>query len=698
MAPVAAPAAVPGTPSVAAPVAAPVPASASAPGAAAATFRAFRALLLLAGFYLMGVVLLAAVLGLDTFLVVAGLKGHAVLAVVKLVAVSLAVTVPIVRGMFAFRRPRADGPAGVPVTPGEQPELWAEVRAAARAAGTRPPDTLTLTGDVNAAVGERAHLLGLIRGKRRMYLGVPLLTGLTLPRLRSVLAHEFGHYGHQDTRLSGVTMRGREGVLRTVDAFGASARGGNRLHVAVGNLYVRYARMYLRVSQSVARRQELAADQVAARLGGRDTTAAALREIPALSGAFDFYVERYATAGWDSALLPPAGEFYGGFRRLLADPERAAEVAALRADLPAEPLLPYDSHPPIADRVRLIESLPPDGRPDDPAAPLALSLLRSPAAVLTALESATLVDRAAAMHRVPWAQLAEHAGRAASLKRAEPLRAAMSAGASARPAHAGWARPPGSGVAAAAWGKGPSSTVTGPVTPLPGKGVAGGPGGWAAPAGRAGAAGGAVSLDAVLAEIEAGRLWAIAERLPKSKEAGAATGRAAREFARGTLVDALIGLVDASTARFELSWSAGPVRRVRPARFDTALRPAVEAAVADLPDTAPLRALLAAATGPQPTGVQPPYEASPAPGPEIGLPAPGSGTAPAAPARPAAQPSRAAAPDFPSTTPSPRHPSGAQPAEPGTVPVREGGIADPRVGGWPGRGEADDDHLNGPRS
>ncbi|MCL2553512.1 MAG: M48 family metallopeptidase, partial [Actinomycetia bacterium] len=376
-----------------------------------ASLRAARALLLLAGFYLMGLVLLGLVLTLDAFVVVGVLHGHALFALVKLLLVSLALTVPVLDGMLVMWRRRGDdGPDGHEVTAEAQPELWAEVGEAARLAGTRAPDRLVLIGDVNAAVAERTRLLGLLPGRRSLYLGVPLLTGLTVPRLRAVLAHEFGHYGHQDTRLAGITMRGRVAMTHTIDSFRAGAADGSRSHAFLGNLYVRYARLYLRVSQSVARRQELAADRAAALAVGRRTTAGALREVPLLSTAFGFYVTRYATAGRKVSLLPPAGEFYGGFRHLLADPERGEELAAMRADLPEEEQSPYDSHPPMAERVRLIEELPDDGRPDDPSAPAALSLLRDRAAVLAAVESATLVAEVAGFRRVEWADLFQSKG------------------------------------------------------------------------------------------------------------------------------------------------------------------------------------------------------------------------------------------------------------------------------------------------
>jgi hypothetical protein len=87
---------------------------------------------------------------------------------------------------------------------------------------------------------------------------------------------------------------GRAAVLHTVEAFRS---GGSRAHVFVGNLYVRYARFSMKVSQSVARRQELAADRAAVRLAGRNTTAAALRQIPLLDAAHGHYVDTYALMG-----------------------------------------------------------------------------------------------------------------------------------------------------------------------------------------------------------------------------------------------------------------------------------------------------------------------------------------------------------------------------------------------------------------
>lgn len=531
-----------------------------------ASLRALRALVLLAGFHLMGVVLLAALIAADWLLLTRLFVAQAVYLVLSLVLTSVALMVPILRGMFAFLLAgrRSSAPGGHPVTPQEQPELWAEVLEAARSAGTHAPDEVILTEEVNASVSERARLLGLLPGRRGMYLGVPLLTGLTVPRLRAVLAHEFGHYSNQDARLAGVTMRGRAAVLHTVDAFRSS---DSRAHAFVGGLYVRYARFFLKVSQSVARRQEFAADRAAARHVGRNATAAALRQIPLLHAAHDHYVDTYALMGGPASALPPVGEFHGGFRHLLAarQPEALAELAAARR--PPRPS-PYDSHPPTHERVALIEALPDDGPPDDPAAPSALSLLRDQDAVLVTLETYTLPAVASTMRRLDWPDLVILRAVIDARGWAEPLQKALRRALRTAPAPAS--------TSASVTPAGAAATDNGTAT----KTDPGEPG-----------------LEAVLDAVDDGLLWmAIADRMPKHALAARLTGQSARTFIRPAVWDAVAGLVHLhliaeGLARPDISWPGQPGLTL-PEEWEEQMDAAIDAAVADTPDTTALRALL----------------------------------------------------------------------------------------------------------
>ncbi len=588
------------------------------------TLRAARALVLLAGFYLLGLVLLAALAAADWAAAVHTPGAFAL----KVFLVSAVLALPIVRGMFMLRTPPQEDVPGVRVDESREPRLWQTVRDVAQQVGTRAPDEIVLTGDVNAAVSEDSRLLGLVGGTRRLRIGLPLMTGLSESGLRAVLAHEMGHYGNADTRLAAVSERGRVHVLRTVAHFeeradakvskerarqekkaaSAVAKGRKAKEVdttgtgityrAMARLYTAYGKFYLRATLSGSRRAEFAADVAAARIAGRDATSSALREIPVIDAAHDFYLNCYATLGVDAGLLPPPGEFLGGFRHLLA--ARHEELDALRGELPTEPVSPYDSHPPIAERVARIEALPDDGRASDPVRP-SLSLLADADRSFAAVEETVLT---------PYRPGAAAAGLAGAGPRRDERsdRAVRSAvrGAGARDGgrrghvsardgrwrrHAGarGRRPPRRRRR-----RGPHVTA------------GGGPGGRRRHAG---------TLGALLDAIDAGALWRIAERLPRSAEAAAAHGRAAREFARPQLRAGLSQLVSAEylrqgRARWQLSWAESAALELPYGHVDE-LPAALEAAVADRPDTGPLRALLEPVAAPE-TSV--PAQA-PAPGP-----------------------------------------------------------------------------------
>ncbi|MEV1023041.1 M48 family metallopeptidase [Streptomyces sp. NPDC050264] len=522
-----------------------------------------RALVLLLGFYLVGLVMLGALGAADWWLVAD--SGHGI-AALKIVFLSLVVAGPIVQGMFAVRGPRFEPPAdGLRVDEQQEPRLWAAVRRLAEQTGTRAPDEIYLMPAVNAAVHEESRLLGLFTGRRVLLVGMPLLSGLDEAQLISVLAHEFGHYSNADTRLGAINRHGFERISRTVStlmqrsaakvddervkaeqkearriAKGKSARQINTGSAGLSyrlaaKPFLWYGTFYVRSMRGTMRRQEYAADLAAARIAGRAATGSALREVPVLDAAFDFYMQSYASLGASARLLPPQGEVYGGLHLFLE--ARSAELGELRRGLPREERSAYDTHPPIADRVARIEQLPDDGRAAGAAGP-ALGLLDDPAAAFAALERVSLTTEALTMRRAAdWEQLVHESMTTYVGRAAQPLRRAV-------------------------------------------REVTGADG----------------SFDSVLAAIDAGALWQVADRLPKSAQAAAATGRAAREFVRPRLYDLLRDLTVAELiarggAHFELSWSDSALLRLHDAS-DARLARALDAAVADVPETTGLRQLL----------------------------------------------------------------------------------------------------------
>jgi Zn-dependent protease with chaperone function len=504
--------------------------------------RAARATALLVGFYLMGFGLLALLLVVDIGVVMAGLTDHGG---IKILFASLIAAVPIVRGIFFTRGNRMRKPPGVLLTPAQEPVLWQRVTHLARQIGTRPPREIRLTADVNASVHEDSRLLGLLPGKRRMFLGVPLLIGLTPAQLDAVLAHELGHYSHQDTRLAGLIHRGRASMVNTIRLYAKTTGPGGVLY----QLYRRYAEHYLRTTEAISRQQELAADLASARIAGRDNAAGALRQLPALDAGFGFYLDHYAGAGRQVGLRPTAQEFLGGLHRLLADPARAAELDAIRRNLPQDNPTPYDSHPPLAQRVAAIEALPDDFRGGDGGT--AMVLLRHPASAFAAAAGKAWSKETAGLQEADWATLMHASSRARALTRATPLLHAVQA-----------------------------------LTGTPG------------------------TLLLALDLIDAGRVDELAARLPEPEAARGSTGRLRAQHLRTELAAELralgqVTLADAGRGGWPCDWSAASrfsaAGYLTQEQFADDLDDAASAAVALAPSTASLRSILAGTPTPQPT-------------------------------------------------------------------------------------------------
>jgi len=307
------------------------------------TLRAVVAVALLIGFYLVAIGL---VVGLVVLVVEAAIIGVNGAVVGKFGIIAAFAAFAIFRGLFARRKHQDDDPGGMLVTEAQQPQLWAEVRTLASAVGTRVPDEIRLVPEVNAAVSEDAKFLGLVPGTRRLFIGIPLLMGMTRGQVRSVLAHELGHYSGRHTALGPVTYRGKEAIARVLGELGPDS--------FLGKLLALYGRLYYAVAHSVGRRQELEADEFSVRVAGRDTAASALRELAPLDAAWGYFAGSYATLGQESGRRPE--DLFAGFSAMLSDPGTVEKMAEIRAELPEPESSVYDTHPPLSQRIAVIEA------------------------------------------------------------------------------------------------------------------------------------------------------------------------------------------------------------------------------------------------------------------------------------------------------------------------------------------------------
>jgi heat shock protein HtpX len=282
-------------------------------------------------------------------------------------------------------------PPGVRLTREEQPRLLAVIEDEARAAGERVPEEVYATFEVNAAV------LELGRHRRVMIVGLPLLHLVSERGLRSVLAHEFGHYAGGDTRLGPWIYRTRAAIGRTIDQLSDADGDDSWSQRIVRAPFIWYGKAFLRITNAISRREEFAADARAADRAGRDVHVATLRRVAAYAPAFDAYWANEVAPLLSSGRRPPIGAGFTAFIR--ADSVDRAASEHLERELAEGRTNPYDSHPSLAERIAALERFPP-GEPDDSAP--AEALVRDPG-TLEAAQAVHLFGRdAGAMRPVDW--------------------------------------------------------------------------------------------------------------------------------------------------------------------------------------------------------------------------------------------------------------------------------------------------------
>ena len=299
--------------------------------------RAVLAVVLTAGFYLLALGLIA---GLIAILFVPGISG-------QVAGFCLIGSVVIAVSIVPWPRPfAAPGPM---LNPAGQPRLFTVLQGVASAVGEAMPADVYVTPDMNAGV--------LQRGRRRvMVLGLPLMQVMTVAQMRAVVAHEFGHYHGGDTRLGPWIYRTREAIERT-------QRVGTGQLALLRLPFILYGRMFMRVTQAVSRRQELAADELAARTVGAAPMIEGLQALARGSIAWNAYWKQEVVPLIEAGFQPPLAE---GFARFLAEPDLAGRISeAADRMLAQQKTDPYDSHPPDAERIAALSALPLGPRADE---------------------------------------------------------------------------------------------------------------------------------------------------------------------------------------------------------------------------------------------------------------------------------------------------------------------------------------------
>jgi Zn-dependent protease with chaperone function len=186
-----------------------------------------------------------------------------------------------------------------------------------------------------------------------MGVGLPLLQELTVSQLQGVLAHEFGHYHGGDVKLGPWIHKTRAAIGRIVLMLADS--GSVVLQIA--HLpFVWYGEFFLRFTQAISRNQELAADSLAAQTVGRECFFSGLKAVHAGGVAFEMYWRGLVAPVLASGFRFPLASGFAQFRSsaLLVD---RLDALVDRSSNSAAGATPYDSHPPLGERLARVEAL-----------------------------------------------------------------------------------------------------------------------------------------------------------------------------------------------------------------------------------------------------------------------------------------------------------------------------------------------------
>jgi Zn-dependent protease with chaperone function len=288
--------------------------------------------------------------------------------------------------------PRIDRftPPGPRMTPENSPDLFRQVNDIANRVKQKLPDEVYLIAEVNAFVVERGGLMG-IGSRRIMGIGLPLLQTLTIPQFRAVIAHEFGHFYGGDTKLAPLVYNTRQTIIRTIKGL------GERSWLQI--LFRLYGMMFLRITQTIARHQELVADGLAMQIVGTRPFVESLRTIHGVAPAFKAFLQNEVAPAVQAGYRPALTE---GFSLFLCD---SAVDEMIRQSLGQEMEIsqtdPLDTHPSLKERIAAAEAFPPGADAGDQTP--ALSLVQN----VPDLEQRLFVqmlgtERAAALKPMNW--------------------------------------------------------------------------------------------------------------------------------------------------------------------------------------------------------------------------------------------------------------------------------------------------------
>lgn len=241
-------------------------------------------------------------------------------------------------------------PFGVVAHRGHHQKLFTLIREVAEKVGARPLDEIVLVPTARVGVAEETALyLPPGFGKRKMVIGMAALSFLTLDQMRSVLAHEFGHFSHKDTFFIRWIYRVHIGFDNLVEEMTTVSYFFLNPFFWIFRLYVWF---YAWVAAAFDRYQEYRADRFAVNAYGRDIFAQMMVAVH-LEGTFfnEVGMSEVFESMRQRRPVNNVYHFVGVARREFAR-ESEQGIRKILGSIMHEKAGAFDSHPSLGERLK----------------------------------------------------------------------------------------------------------------------------------------------------------------------------------------------------------------------------------------------------------------------------------------------------------------------------------------------------------
>lgn len=244
---------------------------------------------------------------------------------------------------------------GLEVSEQEQPRLFQTLQEVATKLETNTVDRAYLTPDSQLSVHESGTgPFGLFGRRRVISIGVSTLSSLSLSEFKAVLAHEYGHFSHQDTFYSRFISQVTSSLVNSLAVMQVAGGFINYINPFYW-FYWLYLRAYSLLAAGFSRSREFLADRRAALAYGKE---------PFISGLTKVSLESVMFSGISiqniRSELSQGRAYLNVFdaqRQFRDQPEMTEPTRKLLEDMHSAKPTWFDSHPTLRERVEAVRSL-----------------------------------------------------------------------------------------------------------------------------------------------------------------------------------------------------------------------------------------------------------------------------------------------------------------------------------------------------